>query len=333
MLSLSGGPVVLNGRRRMETMRVSLVTTVKNEAASARRLIEAVKGQSRRPDEWIVVDGGSTDATAEHFAGEPACVLLRAGGNIAAGRNAAIAHASGPVIAVTDAGCRPAPDWLARLVEPLEAGRAEIAAGVTVPRVEAPFHAAGWALADQLVFPRLPVRKPAVSSRSLAFRRDVWERSPYPEWLDHGEDTWAVEQWLRQGRRLERVAGAVVEWDLRGSLGAFLAQQFCYMRGDGRARMHTWRHLARFAFHGAVSGLLAWGVTGQEPAAWAATALWLLYLAASVPRLLPLLAGRGWCFALKSLALLPPLLLGMDVAKMVGYLRGRLEKRLERFTT
>jgi GT2 family glycosyltransferase len=314
------------GDRGAASMRVSLVTTVKNERSSAAGLIAAVKRLSRQPDEWIVVDGGSNDGTAGPFLAEPACRLVQAAGNIARGRNLAISRSTAPVIAVTDGGCRPAPDWLARLSEPIEAGRADIAAGATVPRVRRPLDAAQWALLDQFVLPGISRRRPAVSSRSLAFRREVWELAAYPEWLDHGEDTWAVREWLRRGLRLERVAGAVVEWDLRDSFRAVLAQHFRYMRGDGRARLNGRRHLARFAFYGGLAGLLVWG-GGRASLAGAAAGLWLLYLAASALRLLPLLRGRGACFAVRSLAWSAPLLLGMDAAKMAGYVRGRFDPR------
>lgn len=305
-------------------MNVSLITTVKNEAASAPALIEAVARQTRPPDEWIVVDGGSTDGTETLFATAPRCRVIRAPGNIAHGRNVAIDLAAAPLVAVTDAGCRPAPDWLASLVEPLESDRADIAAGATRPRVRSPLDAAQWSLVDQFVLPSVSPRLPAISSRSLAFRREVWEQTPYPEWLDHGEDTWAIREWTRRGWRLERVPQAVVRWRLRDSPKAFFAQHFRYMRGDGRAGLHGRRHLLRFAFYGALLALLSWP-EAQPAAALGAAGIWLIYLAANVPRLVPLTAGHGLRFALRSLAWLPLLLPGMDGAKMAGYLCGRFD--------
>jgi glycosyltransferase involved in cell wall biosynthesis len=305
-------------------MRVALITTVKDEAATASALVEAVAQQTRRPDEWIVVDGGSRDGTAELFASAAPCRLIRAEANIAGGRNIALAAATAPLIAVTDGGCRPAPDWLCRLVEPLEAGRTDIAIGSTAPAVRRPLHAAQWALLDQLVWPRGWPRKPAISSRSLAFRKEVWAECPYPEWLDHGEDTWVVGEWRRRGWRLERVPGAMVEWDLRASAGAFLVQHFRYMRGDGRARLHGRRHLLRFGFYAALAASLVWGATHPLAAAGVPGA-WLLYVGANLPRLFPELRRRGVGFALRALGWMPLLLLGMDAAKMAGYLRGRLD--------
>ena len=58
-------------------MKVSLITTVRNEAATADRLIRSIRDQNRVPDEWLVVDGCSTDGTAEIFEGEPRCRVIR----------------------------------------------------------------------------------------------------------------------------------------------------------------------------------------------------------------------------------------------------------------
>lgn len=48
--------------------RLLLITPARDEAAYLERTIEAVLAQSRRPDLWLVVDDGSTDATPEILA-------------------------------------------------------------------------------------------------------------------------------------------------------------------------------------------------------------------------------------------------------------------------
>src|SRR6476620_5412885 len=103
---------------------VSLVTTVKNEERSIDSFLDSVFGQSRLPDEVIVVDGGSDDRTLARIRTwaerQPTLSLIEApGANIAAGRNIAIGHARGQVIAVTDAGTVLDPGWLEQLVRPL----------------------------------------------------------------------------------------------------------------------------------------------------------------------------------------------------------------------
>ena len=107
-------------------MKVSVIVTVLNEGAAIERLLASLAGQSRPPDEVVVCDGGSTDgtpATLHAWAALgrlPMQVLSEPGANISAGRNAAIAAATGEIIAVTDAGVRLEPDWLEALVAPFE---------------------------------------------------------------------------------------------------------------------------------------------------------------------------------------------------------------------
>lgn len=302
-------------------MKVSLITTVRNEAGSAAALIDAVRRQSRSPDEWIVVDGDSNDDTARIFASAPMCTLRVAPGGISHGRNLAIAMTRHPIIAVTDGGCSPDPEWLRRLVRPFEdeALGAEVSVGATRPRMTRPLDAAQWIVLDQFVHPNGGLRQPAASSRSLAFRRQVWEALPYPEWLETGEDSWLVEAWRRQGRRIVRADDAVVEWGLPNSLAAVRRQHVAYMRGDGRALMHPWRHTARFGFY----LVLAAAMLASTVSAMAGAAAWVAYLGATaVTRAPATLAGRKASFVLASLLWLPILLPVVDAAKMEGFLRG-----------
>ncbi len=44
-------------------MRVSVIATVLNEAGSIDLLLDSLAGQTRPPDEVVIVDGGSSDGT------------------------------------------------------------------------------------------------------------------------------------------------------------------------------------------------------------------------------------------------------------------------------
>ena len=44
-------------------MRVTVISTVLNEGEAIRRLLDSLLAQTRRPDEVVIVDGGSRDST------------------------------------------------------------------------------------------------------------------------------------------------------------------------------------------------------------------------------------------------------------------------------
>jgi glycosyltransferase involved in cell wall biosynthesis len=46
-------------------MKVSLVTTVLNEEKTIEKFLDSVISQTRKPEEVVIVDGGSTDETLE----------------------------------------------------------------------------------------------------------------------------------------------------------------------------------------------------------------------------------------------------------------------------
>jgi GT2 family glycosyltransferase len=299
--------------------RISLITTVRNEQATITDLVASIAGQSRAPDEWVVVDGGSTDRTVEMLDGAPGCRVVIAPGNIAHGRNVAFAHATGDCVVTTDAGCRPMPDFVERITAPLRGGVADIAAGRTRPRIRTPLEAAQWTVMDQFVVEAAWWRRAALSARALAVRPEVWRDRPYPEALDLGEDAWVIEEWRRRGWRVAVVNDAEVEWYLPATWLAFTRQGFRYMRADGQARMWGRRHAMRAAFYASLVATAA--LHPGLPAAMGA-----LYLAATGVRLPLATRGRSLGFRLRTAAWLPALLLSSDLSKLAGYCAGRFER-------
>ncbi len=125
-------------------MKVSVIATVFNEREAIERLLQSLEAQSRRPDEVVITDGGSTDGTLDTLSAWvasgrlPLRAFKKSGANISEGRNAAIAMATSDVIAVTDAGVWLEDGWLEALVAPFEAQS-------SFPFVAA---VAGWFVAD-----------------------------------------------------------------------------------------------------------------------------------------------------------------------------------------
>ena len=304
-------------------MKVSLVATVKDAGAAIHEFLASLAAQTRPPDETVIVDGGSGDGTLEALRASPLAlnVLSEPGANIPRGRNLAVKAAAHDVIAVTDADCVLAPDWLERLLAPIEAGT-DVSSGFYRP-----LPGSFWqecVAATNMPEPSEVGPAWLPSSRSVAFTRAAFDAAGgYPEWLDVGEDMFLDRRFVDLGLRIEPAVDAVVYWRIRPSIAATWRQYARYARGDALAGMYPQRHAARF---GAYALALTAVGTGSRILRTAALAGGLAY--ASKP------ARRAWRrFAgsppkrFASLLGVPVAMAFIDAAKMSGYVKGMREAR------
>lgn len=306
-------------------MKISLITTAKNESQYASTLIQAILSQTRQPDEWVVVDGGSVDSTVKKFKAVALCTVIEQNCNRACGRNLAISRACGEIIAVTDVGCVPGATWLEELTAGVDLDKRQIAAGQTICRVECPFDAAQHVLMDQFVYKSLKYRTPAASCRSLAFHRLAWQEHPFPEWLDVGEDTSLLIKWRQNGWSIHFVRGADMEWIPQQSFRAFVEQYFNYIRGEGQSATHTKRHLLRIFFYLLLIVLFFSG--GSNLSALSLSCLiWLAYLLVTTLRLAGIATEKSLSFRIMTLLWIFPALVAMDAAKTAGFIVGSIER-------
>jgi glycosyltransferase involved in cell wall biosynthesis len=315
--------------------RVAVVMTVRNEARSIEECLRSLTQQTRTPYEIVVFDGGSTDGTWDLLETAAATdprfqVHSVPGANIARGRNIGIQRCSCRIIAVTDAGTMLRPDWLAQLVRPLEldqsiavSGGFYVAGGTTFFErcLSAAITPQEWEINPDTFLP---------SSRSIAFRKDWWARvGGYPEWLGYCEDLVFDLELKRAGARFAFVPAAVASWNARPTLGAFYRQYYQYARGDGHAGLWPWRHAVRYAAYALGGILVALALTGgQTRAEWAlgvAVVGGIAYAQKFIRRLWHRWPVDGWRRA-GAVALIPVILATGDVAKMLGYPRGRIER-------
>ncbi len=310
------------------SLKVTVIATVLNEATNVPALIESLAAQTRKPDELIIADGGSTDGTVERIRAAAddrlnLLILELPGSNISEGRNSAVGRATGDVIAVTDAGVRLKPIWLEQLVTPFEKrpGRVDVVSGFFQPDPRNSFEVAMGAVA----LPNQEEINPArflPSSRSVAFTKEAWRRAGgYPEWLDYCEDV-VFDMALRQsGCVFAWAPQAVALFRPRSSLRSFWAQYFRYARGDGKASLWPWRHAVRYASYGAGLTLLQAG--RKRPILLLPLAIGAaLHLKTPYRRLSHRFQGLSPQQKAEAIAWVPVIRVVGDLAKMAGYPMG-----------
>lgn len=313
---------------------ITLICTVRDEADTIAALLDSMLAQTRLPDEIIINDCQSRDATPQivqsYAERHPRIRLVSGGHNISSGRNNAIAAASSNLIACTDAGLVLDKDWLRQIIAPLETDEADLVGGFFRPDPRTPFElalgATNYRNAGEIDPQRfLPFGK------SMAFRKPLWEAvGGFPEWASHCEDILFALAAERAGFRRAFVPGALVYFRPRSSLRAFARQYFFYARGDGIAGLWPRRHLIRYATYGTAL-LLLW-LAGQVPPLQGVVALLLVagaaaYTHAPYQRLVPQSSHLPPAVRVYTLAMVPLIRLVGDCAKMVGYPVGLLRRR------
>ncbi len=316
----------------MPRRTVTLIVTVFNEEDSIGPLLDSIRRQTRRPDEIIIADAGSTDRTPEVISdyiarGLPARLIVEPGANRARGRNLAIREAKGEVIASIDAGCVAEPKWLSRLVAPFESGgppdvvsgyyrpeshtvRQQAIAAATVPAAE-----------------EVDADSFNPSSRSVAFLRAAWQRvGGYPEHIDLAEDT-AFDRRLRAARcRFVFQPRAVVRWRMQTTLLGVFRQFRRYARSDGQLG-HWFAHYTK-AFLVVFGMLAVIAMMIALPTFPAQVAAAVILLAAAVgywTRYARRARRRG---ASPMAALFAgDVMLAVDLAHVLGYAAGWLRRR------
>ncbi|MDR3457169.1 MAG: glycosyltransferase [Verrucomicrobiae bacterium] len=235
-------------------MKIALISTVYNEGDNILAWAKALGAQTLRPDEFVIVDGGSTDGTPEQlrhaFAGgtfpEPRIIVERC--NIARGRNLAIQNTTAEIIAATDAGSVASPDWLAEIIRPLQAdATVDVCGGASGRVLENDFQRYVAGIDPEPLAP--PYGKDCYpSSRSIAFRRQAWaDVGGYPEWLTlAAEDALFNHELHWIGKKFFSNPQALVKWAARDAAGYYKMLKG-YGFGAAEARLYApyfrWRLL------------------------------------------------------------------------------------------
>jgi rhamnosyltransferase len=176
-------------------MKCSIVIRAFNEEHHIGRLLEGVRHQSIQDVEVILVDSGSTDATAAIAGHYGARIVNIPPAEFTFGRslNLGSTAATRELVVITSAHVYPIyPDWLERLLEPFDNPLVALTYGKQRGGEKSNFSEnqvfAHW-YPDQ----SNPVQThPFCNNANAAIRRSIWEKNPYDETLTGLEDlAWA----------------------------------------------------------------------------------------------------------------------------------------------
>ena len=268
-------------------LKVSVVVTVKDDKAGITRLMEALEKQTVRPDEVIIVESGRQ--TNNFIKDSPWLTprrILSVDCSRGKGRNIGVRAARNEVVAVTDAGCRPRPDWLEKMIAKISENRERGPyKGPTLPRQGRTLGtigivaAGGYRVAAKtelqeimahFLVPRLGGESPLPASRSIMFTKKAWEAvGGYPEEAVSGAEDLEFSRRLAIHPDVKMIycPEAVVDWEPPASLKEFFRDIVKHTRGNVEIMYwpHLWRNLTVMGRWGAFviwpwlgAGYLVW---------------------------------------------------------------------------
>ena len=268
-------------------MKVSVIVPVRDEEDSIRELLDSLLAQTRPPDEIVITDGGSVDATPQIIEdykrrGAPVNLIRAEAALPGRGRNLAAAEAQFDWLAFTDGGIRLEKEWLEALVTKAEENESTDIVYGSVEPVTDTFFTECAAIA--YVPPPKPqedvVARPRFIASSLV-RREAWAKvKGFPENLRSAEDLIFMTRLEQAGYRAVFEPRAQVYWRLRSTLKSTFKRFLVYSLNNIRAGLfNQWQ--SRILFRYAMLLVVFIAVLIVQPSwFWLPFALWVLMLVA-----------------------------------------------------
>ncbi len=213
--------------------RISVVIPARNEAHRIGSCLEALAAQRGAAGDLqvIVVDDGSSDATAEVSRVGGATVVRTDGDGAGAARNRGVRESSAELVFLLDADCVPEPGWSEALARPFEdpgvagavglitSDQRSLVAGYVQLGYEDRYKRLGEGLATDFI-----------PTANCAFRREVLIEHPFDESFKRLEDVELSFRLTRAGLRLVFVPGARAAHPHPERLWTLMSRQYGYAR-------------------------------------------------------------------------------------------------------
>lgn len=301
--------------------KVSVVITTLNEQNSTSQLLNSLLNQTKKAEEIIFIDAGSTDKTVEIIRGfqnihKNLKVFIQPGVNRAKGRNIGIQKAQSEIIAITDAGCIAKKNWLKNLTRPFKNKSIDVVGGFYQPEGDSVLQKS-LAVFTSVLAKNFNAKTFLPSSRSLAFKKEAWKKvGGYPEEYDTCEDLVFINKLKDIKIKVKIEENAKVLWTQHDSWIKAFFQFFHYAIGDAQALYQPHLKKILLVFFRYLIGILLFIFYPS-----ASLILISIYFVWAISK------GYGFVKDTRAVIVLPLLQIVSDIAVMAGSLIG-FAKRL-----